>query len=41
MADMLVRSEIELSVPMWKRKEVQEVLWQIREMEALKWVRVR
>ena len=34
MADMLVRSEIELSVPMWKRKEVQEVLWQIREMEA-------
>ena len=41
MADMLVRSEIELSVPMWKRKEVQEVLWQIREMEVSKWVRVR
>ena len=34
MADMLVRSEIELSVPMWKRKEVQEVLWQISEKEA-------
>ena len=34
MVDMLVRSEIELSGPMWKRKEVQEVLWQIREMEV-------
>ena len=41
MADMLVRSEIELSVPMWKRKEVQEVLWQIMKMEVSNWERVR